>query len=397
MIRYNYKAKDVEGKLIRGSIEANSDSEFYKELDKKGLYCISVSTKDLEGNGRQYGQKRLKMKELSVFCREFSVLLASGMNLMTALQLLYERESKPRIKESYMQMIENIEKGDSLYEAMRRQGNTYPGLLKAMILAGETSGSIDMVMEKMAGYYEREAVMKSKVQNAMIYPVILIVVTLAVVLVLFTFVLPQFFNMFEGQSLPFITEVFMGISKFLTSSWYWLILAIAIVIVAYRSISKLEKVAYQLDKMKLSLPIFGKLIEKIVMAHFANAMNILYASGITIIKALEISSGTINNAYIAEKLVHVRERVEKGEALSTALQSEKMFDKMFWSMVHIGEESGNLETMFYKLSEYLEGESEAAVKKMMAVLEPLILIIIALVIGAVIISVLLPIYSMYQL
>lgn len=397
MIQYRYKAKDAEGKLVRGSIEANSDSEFYKELDKKGLYCISVSTKDLEKNGRQYGQKRLKMKELSVFCREFSVLLASGMNLMTALQLLYERESKPRIKESYMQMIENIEKGDSLYEAMRKQGNTYPGLLKAMILAGETSGSIDMVMEKMAGYYESEAVMKSKVQNAMIYPVILIVVTLAVVLVLFTFVLPQFFDMFEGQSLPFITEVFMGVSKFLTSSWYWLIIAIAILIVAYKSISKLEKVAYQLDKMKLSLPIFGKLLEKVVMAHFANAMNILYASGITIIKALEISSGTLNNTYIAEKLVHVRERVEKGEALSAALQSEKMFDKMFWSMVHIGEESGNLETMFYKLSEYLESESEAAVKKMMAVLEPLILIVIALVIGAVIISVLLPIYSMYQL
>ena len=213
---------------------------------------------------------------------------------------------------------------------------------------------------------------------------------------LFTFVLPQFFTMFEGQEIPAITAVFMAISKFMTNNWLLILLAILMLICILKGLKDNDRTGKKIDQIILSLPIFGKLFGKIVMGHFANAMSILYASGVTIVKALEISSGTVGNRYIAEKLVHVREKVEKGVALSQALQSEELFDKMFWSMVHIGEESGNLETMFFKLSEYLEQESEAAVQKMMAVLEPLILILIAVVIGCVVASVLLPIYSMYQ-
>lgn len=149
--------------------------------------------------------------------------------------------------------------------------------------------------------------------------------------------------------------------------------------------------------MNLQMPVIGRLVEKVIMGHFANAMSILYASGVPVVKALEISSGTVGNRYIAEKLVRVREKVEKGAALSQAMQVEGVFDKMLWTMIHIGEESGNLETMFFKLSEYMEQESEAAVQKMMAVLEPLVLIVIAVVIGMVVASVLLPIYSMYQI
>lgn len=395
MARYRYKAKDLKGKIVYGMAEVETEAEFYSYLEKRGLYCISFrsSNRNALSGGTE---KKMKVNVLSVFCREMSVLLASGMNLLAALRLLYEREEKSFVKSSYMQMIEGIEKGDTFYEAMRKQGNTYPNLLKAMILAGEASGSIDVIMEKMALYYEKEAALKSKVQNAMIYPVILIAVTFGVIIMLFTFVLPQFFQMFEGQDIPAITAVFMAISRFLTNNWILLLLGLLMLICILKALKDNDRTGKKVDKMILSAPIFGKLLEKIVMGHFANAMSILYASGVTIVKALEISSGTVGNRYIAEKLVHVREKVEKGVALSQALQSEELFDKMFWSMVHIGEESGNLETMFFKLSEYLEQESEAAVQKMMAVLEPLILILIAIVIGSVVASVLLPIYSMYQ-
>lgn len=395
MARYHYKAKDLKGKIIYGTTEVETEAEFYHYLEKKNLYCISFRSSEKNGftNG---AEKKMKVSVLSVFCREMSVLLASGMNLLAALRLLYEREEKPFVKSSYMQMIEGIEKGDTFYEAMKKQGNTYPNLLKSMILAGEASGSIDVIMEKMAIYYEKEASLKSKVQNALIYPVILIAVTLGVMIMLFTFVLPQFFTMFEGQEIPAITAVFMAISKFMTNNWLLILLAILMLICILKGLKDNDRTGKKIDQIILSLPIFGKLFGKIVMGHFANAMSILYASGVTIVKALEISSGTVGNRYIAEKLVHVREKVEKGVALSQALQSEELFDKMFWSMVHIGEESGNLETMFFKLSEYLEQESEAAVQKMMAVLEPLILILIAVVIGCVVASVLLPIYSMYQ-
>lgn len=397
MVRYTYKARDLAGKLRRGSLEAESDAEFYKKLEGEGLFCISVASSNLDKIGKSSEQSKMNMKMLSRFCREFSVLLTSGMNLMTALQLLYEREEKPKQKLCYMHMIEGIEKGDTLHEAMKKQGNTFPGLLKAMVLAGESSGSIDLVMEKMALYYEKETQIKAKIQNAMIYPVILMVVTVAVVMVLFTFVLPQFFQMFDGQSVPAITSFFMGISSFMTNYWYLVLLGILVLVLLIKTACASEKAAFWIDKVKISFPMIGKLVEKVLMAHFANAMNILYASGITIVKALEISSGAIGNRYVEQRLGQVREEVEKGITLSSALQSKELFDSMFCSMIHIGEESGNLEMMFQKLSEYLEQESEQAVQKMMAILEPAILIIIAVLIGAVIASVMLPIYGMYQI
>lgn len=397
MIQYTYKARDINGRIFRDKVELGSDAEFYKYLEEKKLYCISRKIVNLDDVQAGKNNKRMKLQLLSVFCRELSVLLASGMNLMTALQLLHEREEKKDIKVHYMRMIERIEKGDTLYEAMKKQGNFFPDLLKAMILAGESSGSLDAVIDKMALYYEKEASLKAKVQNAMIYPVILIGVTIAVIIILFTFVLPNFFKLFEGQKIPGITKVFMAISQFMTQHWLILLLAVVILVLFGKALLKNEKAAYEADRIVLSIPVFGKLFETIIMAHFANAMSILYASGVTIIKALEISSGTIHNKYIALKLAGVRERVEKGEALSQALRSEEMFDRMFWSMVHIGEESGNLETMFFKLSEYLEHDSETAVQKMMAVLEPAVLIFIAVIIGSVVASVLLPIYSMYQI
>lgn len=396
MIRYDYKAKNIHGKVYRGQVEAGSDNEFYKYLESKELFCISKKAVNLDESGTKKIRRKLKLQELSVFCREFSVLLESGINIMTALQLLYERESKKELKDCIMRMIERIKKGDTLYEAMKKQGDVFPVLLTSMVLAGESSGSIDRVIAKMAIYYEKEASLKAKLQNAMIYPSILITVTFAVIIVLFTFVLPQFFQLFENQELPWITSVFMKISQVLTNNWYNLLLGFLFVILLIKVISIQEKVAYKLDTYKMKIPVFGRLFYTVIMAHFANAMSILYVSGITITKCLEISSRTVTNHYISEKLVHVRERVEKGETLSTALQGENLFDHMFWSMIHIGEESGNLEAMFDKLSEYLEQESETAVQKMMAILEPTVLIVIALIIGSVIASVLLPIYSMYQ-
>lgn len=397
MAKYRYRAKDRKGRNVYGTMEAENDAEFYSYLEKQELYCLSVRSKRAGTSDVGQEGRKIKTKVLSVFCREMAVLLSSGMNLLAALRLLYEREEKSFIKDCYMYMIEGIEKGDTLYEAMKKQGDAWPPLLKSMVLAGEASGSIDLIMEKMAFYYEKEANLKSKVQNAMIYPLILIGVTIAVIIVLFTFVLPQFFEMFEGQEVPGITSVFMTISRFMTENWYILLLVLLSVICLLKVLKENARIGIKMDRMNLQMPVIGRLVEKVIMGHFANAMSILYASGVPVVKALEISSGTVGNRYIAEKLVRVREKVEKGAALSQAMQVEGVFDKMLWTMIHIGEESGNLETMFFKLSEYMEQESEAAVQKMMAVLEPLVLIVIAVVIGMVVASVLLPIYSMYQI
>lgn len=395
MNRYQYKARNKNGKIIKGYIECNNEQEFYRKIEEQDIYCMEVRQSNL--SKEKASGYHLKPMEVAYFCREFAVMLLAGMNMLTALQLLYDRASKPKMKDCYMKMIEGIEKGDSLYDAMRRQKGIFPNLFMAMVLAGEASGTIDIVMDKMATYYEKEAEIRTKVINAMIYPMFLIFITLAVVILLFTFVLPQFFSLFEGKEVPGITSFFMKVSFFLTNYWYILLLLLVLLIISVKTLNRSEKFHAKFDQMILSIPVVGKVLEKLIIARFANVMNILYSSGITIVQSITISIGTVSNMYVAEKLTIVNELIEKGISLSEALQRENLFENMIWSMIQVGEESGSLETMFLKLAEYYTKESESATQKMMAVMEPVVLVFIAVIIAVVIASVLLPLYSMYEL
>lgn len=396
MNTFEYKAKDQNGKICRGKIECSGEKEFYKLLQERGLFCMEVYQRQ-ERAKKQVRRVKWKPKETAMFCREFSVMLTAGMNMLTALQLLYDRAAKVHQKNSYMQMMEGIEKGDTLYDAMRKQKNVFPKVLLSMVLAGESSGTMDDVMGKMADYYDKEADLQAKLINAMIYPMILITITAGVVLVLFTFVLPQFFSLFKGKEVPAITTFFMNISLFLTSYWYLLLLAILVIVVIIKMMLRNEQFRARMDEWVLKIPIMGGLMEKLLVARFANVMNILYSSGITIVQSISISVETVSNRYLAAKLNTVNELIEKGVSLSEAMQREKLFDSLTWSMIQIGEESGSLEMMFLKLSEYYTRESETATQKMMSLMEPLVLVFIAIVIATVIASILLPIYNMYQL
>lgn len=395
MNTYEYKARTEKGKIFHGTIECGSEQEFYKRLEEKQLYCIEMKQK--ADRLAQKKQSKWKPKEIGLFCREFAIMLSAGMNMISALQLLYERAHKPHQKTCYMLLLEEIAKGDTLYEAMRRQRNVFPNMLLSMILAGETSGKIDTVMEKMAVYYEKEADLRTKLTNAMIYPIVLICITFGVIILLFTFVLPRFFSLFEGKEVPGITKFFMNVSYFMTNYWYVLLLIVVLVVIAVHWLQRSEKFHAQTDAYVLKIPVVGKLMEKLIIARFANAMNILYSSGITIVESLKIAIGTVGNMYVAKKLTNVNELIEKGISMSEAMEREGLFDNMIWSMIQIGEESGNLESMFYKLSDYYSKESESATQKMMAIMEPLVLVVIAMVIAVVIASVLMPIYSMYKI
>lgn len=396
MIRYTYKAKDETGKAHSGRLEAESDDDFYSFLSQRKWYCVSVDKKDIDAEERNESVYKFKSKELAVFSREFAIMLSAGITMFTALHLLYDRCTKERQKKCYMHLIEMIEKGLTLHEAMKRMGNTFPDLLKSMVFAGESSGNLDVVMKKMAEYYERDHRLKGKIQTAMIYPILLLVITGGVVILLFTFVLPQFFDMLEGQDLNLLTKFYMAVSVFLTNRWYIAIGIILLLVLLFYVLSKNASCRFGFDKVKLKLPVFGKLVEKILIARFANGMNILYSSGISILQSLEICGNILSNLYLKQKLENAMEMVEKGTSLSDALEKQNLFDPMVWSMIHIGEESGSLDEMFFKLSEYYEEESETSTQKLMALMEPVMLIVIALIVGSVVASVLLPIYGSYQ-
>lgn len=395
MPEYKYKAKDMTtGKMVSGIIQAGDEAAFYREMERKKLACVSLKEKGNVDNVEL--PYRFKLKELSVFCREFSIMLSAGIPLVDVLNKLNLRTTKKEKKRVYLYLIEAVEKGNSLAVSMEKLGKVFPSMLVEMVRVGEQSGTLEIVVEKMAVYYEKEYKTKSKVTTVMIYPVILLVVTFAIMILLFTFVMPKFFSIFSNMELPAITKFFMAISNFLINDWLYLILGILAVFVVVSVINSTKQGRFWFDRLKSNIPGFSALWMKGMIERFSNTMYILTSSGIVIMNALEICGATFGNTYLRSKMDKAREEVQKGVAFSRALEKENLFEDLVWSMIATGEETGNADEMYLKLSKYYEQESEDATSKMLAVMEPCILLVIGGIIALVVVSILIPIYSMYR-
>ncbi len=392
MAAYQYKAKAVDGRLVSGKVEATNEQAFFTELERRGLYCITfkeVGQHNVQVSGR------LSLKQLNVFCRELGVMIAAGIPVISALNTMHRRRKHKKIKTCYLILVEQLEKGSSMAEAMRSMGNVFPEILIAMVDVGEQSGSLDVVISNMADFYSKEHESRNKMQTMLIYPTILVVVTIGIVIAIFTLVLPRFFTLFAGQELPGITKVFMGISNLLVNEWMLLLLVLLFVLIAVIMIGKTDTGRYYFDKMKSNIPVVSKLMEKGVISRFANTMGILVNSGVAMLDAINICSATLGNVYTMERMARVSEEVEKGIPFSSAMEKEELFEDMVWSMMAVGEESGKSGEMYEKLYVYYEQESNIATQKLLAILEPAVMIIIGLLIGLVMVSVLLPLYGIY--
>ncbi len=394
MATYRFKAKAEGGKVINGKLEAMDEQAFYLEMEKRRLYCISFKE---TGSGKAHGfDGKLSLKELNLFCRELGVMLSAGVPMISVLNTMHRRSSSNKMKSCYLALMEQIEKGSSLADAMKDLKGKFPEILIAMVRVGEQSGSLDTVITDMAGFYSKEHAARSKLQTMMIYPSILVAVTIAVVIAVFTYVLPKFFVLFGGEDLPLITRIFMRFSNFLINDWVVLLLFILFLTVAFILTGKTRTGRYYIDKMKCGIPVFSRLMEKSVIARFANTMGILQGNGVPVLDAIQICAKTLGNAYTIERMMRIREEVEKGIPFSDAMEKEGLFEDMVWSMTATGEETGESTEMFRKLYAYYEQEADIATQKLLAILEPAIMLIIGIIIGLVMMSVLLPIYGIYS-
>ena len=393
MAIYRYKAKSESGKLVFGKVEVTDEQAFYREMEKRRLHCISV--REVGQENHLDFRRKLSLKELHVFCRELGVMLAGGVPLIDALDTMYRRSLNKRLKGCYMALIEQLEKGSSLRDSMKRMGNTFPEILVAMVGVGEQSGSLDRVISDMADFYGKEHATKSKAQTMMIYPTLLIVVTVGVIIGVFTFVLPKFFKLFGDDDLPGITKLFMKFSNVLVKDWELVLLVLFFVIIGSVLIAKTAAGKYYIDQFKCGIPVISKLMEKSVIARFGNTMGILTNSGVSVLDAIKICAAALGNTFIESRLMRIREEVEKGVPFSDSMEKEKLFDDLVWSMMATGEETGRTGEMYGKIYAYYEQESDIATQKLLAIMEPAVMLVIGLVIGLVMMSVLLPIYGIY--
>ncbi|MCL2677898.1 MAG: type II secretion system F family protein [Clostridiales bacterium] len=388
---YNYTAKDKAGKTVRGVQDAADSGELLQTLRDLGFFLLNFEMQEKTQTG-----VRMRGKELADFNRQLNAMLSSGITLLRALEIIMRRDMKKQMRTVYEKLYTSLLMGVAMSDAMEAQGKVFPPLLINMYRSGEASGTLDITAARMAEHYDKEYQLQGKVKSAMAYPMVLLGLTVLVMIILFTFVLPRFEVILnQVEKLPGLTVFVMGISQVLTAYWYWILLGTVLLIAAVRGILSYPPVRLRFDRFKLRMPVFGPLQRIIITARFSRTLASLYASGMSILTTLQIARGTVGNAFIASQFDELINDVRTGSSLAAALEKMEGFDKKLCATVGVGEESGRLESMLISVADSFDYEANEASGRMVSILQPIMIIIMAVVIALVIFSVLGPLLSLY--
>ena len=392
MARFKYVAKDMSGKVHKGTVEAASENALTQQLREENLYLVEA--KDLNGAKKH---KKLKAKQLAAFCRELSTLLASGVTLVRALDIISEQEGINKDEQDiYKDVLQDLKRGISLSDAMESK-ECFPELMIGMIRSGEGSGNLDLVTQRLSIQYEKDYKLTQQVKSAMTYPCILLVLCVVIVILIVTFILPQFQSLFDQmESLPMITNILIAVSNFLVQKWYIALLAAAVIVALIRIIVGIPSVRRGVDWLKVHMWGFGKLFKVVYTARFARTLSSLYSSGMPLVSAVGVAAKTIGNGYVESQFDEVVTMVRGGVPLSQGLREVDGLLKKLSSTILVGEESGRLDVMLDSIAETLEADAEQATKRMVTLLEPILIIFMALIVGCIMIGVMLPIYQSYS-
>ena len=399
MPTYGYQAVAKNGAKKKGSLIANDLSQARQQLIAEGLTPIEIKEQGLLQRDINISfLDSVKPRDLSVFCHQFVSVIDAGVSVSEALTMLAQQTENKTLRKAIFQTQKEIQQGETLADAMRKQGKRiFAPMFVNMVAAGEASGNLSVAFSRMADYYENANKTKAALKKAMIYPIVVLVVVVIVMFVMMLFVLPRFKTIFEdmGAELPWITRAVMATSDFFVDYWWLIIIVGALVALGIWLFSRSKKGTYFFDWFARKIPVFGPLTVKTASAQFARTFATLVASGLPIIEALEIVARSMTNVYFKDELMRAREQVAVGSPLAEALQHGGLFPNMVFQMIRIGEESGDIEKMLDKLSEYYDEEVQNATKNMMALLEPMIIVVLCVVVGTVAISVMLPMFQMY--
>lgn len=396
MPSYKYKGITQKKKRVSDVIEAPSKKEVYDLLKEQEIYALEIEEVITMENGTLH---RLNAKELAEFSRQIGTMQAAGISIIKAIDIMRDKGVNKKVMKVYDHIYYLINQGNTLSRSMECCEGCFPKLLINMYEAGEVSGRLDEAAVKMARYYESENKINTKIKGAMAYPTVLAAVTVAVVLILFTFVMPIFFEMYEssGTELNILTRILQYASNWIIQNWFILILVVAVVVIVGRQVCRIPVVALMIDARKLNLPILGPLVSIIYTARFSRTLSSLYSSGIPMIDAVEVSVRTIGNMYLESQFQEVAAKIRSGQPLSYAMEEVKGIEPKLNASIYIGEESGRLDSMLNSVSEQYEFESDAAIERLLTYLEPLMIVIMGLVIGPILVAVMLPMFNMYSL
>ena len=399
MAEFMYKVLTADGKRKSGKIEANSLERANEKLKNEGYTIMSIKEagtldKDIEidiGN-------KVKAKDLTMFCKQFASILNAGVTIIMALDMLSEQAANKTLKKALKEMQVSVEKGNNLADSMKMHPKVFPPILVNMVAAGEASGSLEIALVRMADHFEKDNRMQAQIKSAMTYPVIVLIVAVAVVIVCMVMVIPNFTTMFDDMDidLPVMTKVMVAISNFIIHKWYILIAVIVVVAVGVIVFKKSSTGEYFFAKAAMNVPLIGNLTIKSSAARFARTLSTLMASGIPLIDAVESVAKVMTNSIIRKNLLEARDQVAKGVPLSRPIKDMGIFPPLLVQMIHVGEETGDLENMMFKVADFFDEEVEEATKALTAAMEPIIMVVLAGIVGCIVGAVYGPLLSMYQ-
>lgn len=396
---FQYTVRDATGKTMTGSTEAENQDILKKRLSEQGFQVADVkqTAKGKKNPGAGFG--KVKLKDLSIFCRQFSTMIDAGVSLVRALDVLGEQTQNPKLKRILRDIQTEVEGGQTLSKSMQKYPKVFNNLFIGLVRAGEVGGVLEESLQRLSHFLEKDMELRRKVKAAMTYPLIVVVVALAIVLGLCTFIVPKFVELFRDlgvKDLPAMTQFLVDFSDFLKTKWYIGLAMIAVFWMAIKYFGTTKVGRRVIDRVKLKFPVFGPLSHKICLARFSRTLSTLLVSGVPILQAMETVAGTVGNEIISEALMNARARIREGDRINEPLEKSKMFPPMVVHMISIGEESGALDQMLSKVAEFYEGEVESTLQSLTSAIEPVMIVFLGVCVGFIVIAMFLPLIQAIQ-
>lgn len=398
---FEYQVRDRGGKVVTGKLEGPNQSAVVSKLKEMGYAPLAVSEKSTGGLNAEInlpGGNRVGLKDLAIMSRQFATMINSGLSLLRALSILAEQTESKGLRKVLAEVRNDVETGQSLSSAMQKHQNVFPPLMVNMCRAGEIGGFLDQVLLRIAVNYESEVKLRSKVKSAMTYPVVVLIMAVICVIGMLIFIVPVFEKMFEdlGGTLPAPTQFLV----FLSDQMIWLVpvtvVTLVVVTVVWGKIKNDDRVRNVVDPVKLKIPVFGELFRKLSLSRFSRNLGTMLASGVPILQALDIVADTTGNVVVANAVRAVQESVRSGESLAGPLSDHPVFPPMVVQMMAVGEDTGALDTMLAKISEFYDQEVEAMTESLTALLEPLMIALLGSVIGSMIVALYMPMFKIFD-
>jgi type IV pilus assembly protein PilC len=395
MATFAYTVKNAAGAVQEGSMDGEDQASVVRRLQEQGLSVVKIKAAKAPKPKTTGGFGKVKLADLSIFCRQFSTMVDAGVSLVRCLNVLGQQASSPKLKKVIQAVEGDVQSGQTLTKALAKHPSVFNNLFVGLVHAGEIGGALEDSLQRLSSFLEKDMEMKRKIKGAMTYPTIVMSVAILVVLGMVTFILPKFMQLFldmgmKETDMPGLTRALMAFSHFLTGKWYFSIGATVAGVVAFKMIVRTKPGARAFDMFKLKAPVFGPLNHKVSISRFARTLATLLTSGVPILQALETVAGTVSNVIISDAIMSARDKIREGDEIGGPLERSKLFPPMVVQMISIGEESGALDQMLTKVAEFYEQEVNSAIEGLTSAIEPVMIVFLGGAVGFIVIAMFMP-------